>query len=105
MGGPATNIVRIWYSYRHDLPHELKQRLKEIAKRLLIDLGKRYAKATMGSSMLGGIQQSTTVRPFRIGDEIDLIDLEETMESMLAQGRTEFSILDVEDFLICETYQ
>ncbi|NHJ14665.1 MAG: VWA domain-containing protein [Candidatus Thorarchaeota archaeon] len=105
LGGPATNIVRIWYSYRHDLPPELKQRLKEIAKRLLIDLGKRYAKATMGSSMLGGIQQSTTVRPFRIGDEIELIDLEETMESLLAQGRTEFSVLDVEDFLICETYQ
>ncbi|MFX1369626.1 MAG: VWA domain-containing protein [Promethearchaeota archaeon] len=105
LGGPATNIVRIWYTYRHSLPSELKKRLKDIAKRLLIDLGKRYAKATMGSSMLGGIQQSTTVRPFRIGDEIDLIDLEETMDAMLSQGRSDFSILDVEDFLICESYQ
>jgi len=105
LGGPATNIVRIWYAYRDDLPDDIRQRLKEMAKRLLIDLGKRYARATMGSSMLGGIQQSTTVRPFRIGDDIDLIDLEETVDSLLSQGRGTFQILDVEDFLICETYQ
>jgi hypothetical protein len=105
LGGPATNIVRIWYAYRDGLPNETKQRLREIAKRLLIDLGKRYARATMGSSMLGGIQQSTTVRPFRIGDDIGLIDLEETIDSLLSQGRLSFQILDVEDFLICETYQ
>ncbi|UCH04947.1 MAG: hypothetical protein JSW05_01970, partial [Candidatus Thorarchaeota archaeon] len=105
LGGPATSIVRIWYAYRDDLPDDVRQRLKEIAKRLLIDLGKRYARATMGSSMLGGIQQSTTVRPFRIGDDIDLIDLEETIDSLLSQGRGDIQILDVEDFLICETYQ
>jgi hypothetical protein len=105
LGGPATNIVKIWYAWRDSLPDHIKQRLKEIAKRLLIDLGKRYARATMGSSMLGGIQQSTTVRPFRIGDDIDLIDLEETIDSLLSQGRSNFKILDVEDFLICETYQ
>ncbi|MHA2311495.1 MAG: hypothetical protein ACXADF_08355 [Candidatus Thorarchaeota archaeon] len=105
LGGPATNIVKIWYAYRDQLPDHMKQRLKEIAKRLLIDLGKRYARATMGSSMLGGIQQSTTVRPFRIGDDIDLIDLEETIDSLMSQGRADFQVLDVEDFLICETYQ
>jgi hypothetical protein len=105
LGGPATNIVRIWYAYRDQIPGDIRERLKEIAERLLIDLGKRYARATMGSSMLGGIQQSTTVRPFRIGDDIDLIDLEETIDSLLSQGRGDFQIMDVEDFLICETYQ
>ncbi|MHA2352424.1 MAG: hypothetical protein ACXABX_04830, partial [Candidatus Thorarchaeota archaeon] len=83
LGGPATNIVRIWYTYRDQLPDELKQKLREIARRLLIDLGMRYAKQTMGSSMLGGILESTTVRPFKIGDEI----------------------LETSDFLVTETYQ
>lgn len=105
LGGPATNIVKIWYSYRDQLPPELKQRLKLIAKKLLIDLGMRFAKQTMGSSMLGGIQQSTTVRPFRIGDDIDLIDLEETIDSLLSSGRTSFEAVDPEDFLITECYQ
>ncbi len=105
MGGPATNIVKIWYSYRDALPPELMQRLKLIAKKLLIDLGMRFARQTMGSSMLGGIQQSTTVRPFRIGDDIDLIDLEETVDSLLSAGRTTFNAVDPEDFLITETYQ
>ncbi|MGY5875978.1 MAG: hypothetical protein RTU30_09545 [Candidatus Thorarchaeota archaeon] len=105
LGGPATNVIKIWYSYRDELPPELRDRLQRIARRLLIDLGMRYAKSTMGSSMLGGIQQSTTVRPFRIGDDIDLIDLEETIDSLLSQGRSSFETIESEDFLITETYQ
>lgn len=105
LGGPASNIVKIWYTYRDQLPNELKRRLKDIAKRLLIDLGQRYARATMGSSMLGGIQESTTVRPFRIGDDIDLIDLEETIDYLLSIGRSSFEALNADDFLITETYQ
>jgi hypothetical protein len=105
LGGPATNIVRIWYTYRDQLPDELKHKLREIARRLLIDLGMRYARQTMGSSMLGGILESTTVRPFKIGDDMDLINLEETIESLLSQGRTNFKILETSDFLVTETYQ
>jgi len=105
LGGPATNIVRIWYTYRDQLPDELKRKLREIAKRLLIDLGMRYARQTMGSSMLGGIQESTTVRPFKIGDDMDLINLEETIDSLLSQGRTNFKVLETSDFLVTETYQ
>ncbi|MHA1134857.1 MAG: vWA domain-containing protein [Candidatus Thorarchaeota archaeon] len=104
LGGPATNIIKIWYTFRNQLPPELKQRLLEIAKRLLIDLGQRYARQTMGSSMLGGIQESTTVRPFRIGDDIDLINLEETVDSLLSQGRTSFKVVEASDFLVTETY-
>ncbi|TFG13848.1 VWA domain-containing protein [Candidatus Thorarchaeota archaeon] len=105
MGGPASNVIRIWYSYRDELPPELRQRLKKIASQLLIDLGLRYSRQTMGSSMLGGIQESTTVRPFRIGDDIDLIDLEETIDHLLSSGNTNFNFVDPEDFLITETYQ
>ncbi|MHA1949521.1 MAG: hypothetical protein ACXAAO_04665 [Candidatus Thorarchaeota archaeon] len=105
LGGPATNIVKLWYAHRDQLPAEIKQQLREIAKRLLIDLGMRYARQTMGSSMLGGIQESTTVRPFRIGDDIDLINLEETIDSLLTQGRTNFKVIENSDFLVSETYQ
>jgi len=105
LGGPATNIIKIWYTYRDQLPADLKKRLLEISKRLLIDLGMRYARQTMGSSMLGGIQESTTVRPFRIGDDIDLINLEETIDSLLSQGRTNFKVIETSDFLVTETYQ
>jgi hypothetical protein len=104
LGGPATNIVKIWYSYRDEMPPELRSKLRDIAKQLLVDLGMRYARQTMGSSMLGGIQQSTTVRPFRIGDDPELIDLEETIDSLLSQGRHNFDVMDPEDFLITETY-
>ena len=74
--------------------------LREIAKGLLIELGSRYAKQTMGSSMLGGIQDSTTVRPFRIGDDFDMIHLEETMDYLLSQGHSSFDVINYDDFLI-----
>ncbi|MHA2162490.1 MAG: hypothetical protein ACXABF_08715 [Candidatus Thorarchaeota archaeon] len=105
LGGPATNVIKIWYNYRDHLPPELKAKLRDIARRLLVDLGMRFARQTMGSSMLGGIQQSTTVRPFRIGDDIDLIDLEETIDRLLSEGRSSFKSLKSDDFLITETYQ
>ncbi len=104
LGIPATNIIKIWYTYRDQLPDDLKKRLLEISKRLLIDLGMRYARQTMGSSMLGGIQESTTVRPFRIGDDFDLINLEETVDSLLSQGRTDFKVVETSEFLVTETY-
>lgn len=105
LGGPAANIVRIWFAYRDELPDEVKTRLRENAKRLLINLGERFARQTMGTSMLGGLQESSTIRPFRIGDETDLIDLEETIDSLLSQGRTNLQNLNPEDFLINETHQ
>jgi hypothetical protein len=105
LGGPATNIVRMWFTYRDELPDEVRTTLRDIAKKLLINLGERFARQTMGTSMLGGLQESSTIRPFRIGDETDLIDLEETIDSLLSQGRTNLQILDPEDFLVNETYQ
>ena len=105
LGGPATNVVKIWYTYRDELPDDVNGKLRDIARKLLVDLGSRFAKSTMGSSMLGGIQESTTVRPFRIGDETDLISLEETIDHLLSQGRTSFEIVNTEDFLMVETYQ
>ncbi|MFO7836518.1 MAG: hypothetical protein R6V83_07680 [Candidatus Thorarchaeota archaeon] len=104
LGGPATNILRTWYTYRDSLPPDFKKKLKQIARRLLIDLGKNSARSVLGSSTLGGIQPSTTVRPFRIGDDIDLIDLEETLSYLLSEGRTDFRTLRPDDFLITETY-
>jgi len=104
LGGPATDIVRIWYTYRDELPEDAKDQLRRIAKRLLVDLGARFARQIMGSSMLGGLMETPTVRPFRIGDEVDLIDLEETMDSLLSQGRTDFQMLSPDDFLVTETY-
>jgi len=105
LGGPATNIVRMWFAYRDEVPEEVNTRLREIAKKLLIDLGQRFARQTMGTSMLGGLQESSTIRPYRIGDETDLIDLEETIDCLLSQGRTSLQTLSPEDFLINEMYQ
>jgi hypothetical protein len=104
ISGPATGVIRAWYQHRRKLPKEVRQKLRMIAKRLLIEMGSRYARQTMGSSMLGGIQESTTVRPFRIGDDFDMIHLEETMEFLLSQGHSKFDVINYDDFLVTQPY-
>ncbi|MCK5240593.1 MAG: VWA domain-containing protein, partial [Candidatus Thorarchaeota archaeon] len=96
---------KAWYHHRRKLPKEISKKLREIAKRLLIEMGSQYAKQTMGSSMLGGIQESTTVRPFRVGDDFDMIHLEETMDYLLSQGHTRFNVINYDDFLVTQPYQ
>ena len=105
VSGPATEVIKAWYHHRRKLPKEISKKLREIAKRLLIEMGSQYAKQTMGSSMLGGIQESTTVRPFRVGDDFDMIHLEETMDYLLSQGHTKFNVINYDDFLVTQPYQ
>ncbi len=102
--GPATSIIKMWFNYRESLPPDLKQKIWHLSKRILINLGQRYARHSMGTSMLGGIQLSTTIRPFRLGDDLDLIDLEETIDHLQSKGIVDFRTIDIDDFRVIETY-
>ncbi|MEM2142900.1 MAG: hypothetical protein QXQ81_06570, partial [Candidatus Thorarchaeota archaeon] len=78
LAGPASDVVTMWYRYRDEIPSEVRRMLKDVSQRILVELGSRLARATMGSSMLGGLLESPTVRPYRLGDEEELISIEDT---------------------------
>ncbi|MFX1411882.1 MAG: hypothetical protein ACFFA6_16165, partial [Promethearchaeota archaeon] len=75
--GSGENLLKQWFIHRKDLPEKTKQKVKELAKKMLIDLGIYYSRARLGSATTGPIPINI-VRPYSIGDDFENIDLEET---------------------------
>ena len=63
--GSGENLLKQWFIHRKDLPEKTKQKVKELAKKMLIDLGIYYSRARLGSATTGPIPINI-VRPYSI---------------------------------------
>jgi len=99
--GSGENLLKQWFIHRKNLPDDAKQKVKELAKKMLIELGIYYSRARLGSSTTGPIPINI-VRPYTIGDDFENIDLEETIFNLLEKGK-ELDHIDYDDFYVYET--
>jgi Mg-chelatase subunit ChlD len=99
--GSGENLLKEWFIHRKHLPENSKQKVKEIAKKLLIELGIYYSRARLGSATTGPIPINI-VRPYSVGDDFENIDLEETLFNLLEKGK-ELDHIDYDDFYVYET--
>ncbi|MFX0029256.1 MAG: VWA domain-containing protein [Candidatus Hermodarchaeota archaeon] len=99
--GGGENLLKQWFMHRSKLPDNTKQKVKELAKKVLIELGIYYSRARLGSSTTGPIPINI-VRPFSIGDDFENIDLEETIYNILEKGK-ELDHIEYDDFFVFET--
>jgi Mg-chelatase subunit ChlD len=99
--GSGENLLKEWFIHRKDLPEGSKQKVKELAKKLLIELGIYYSRARLGSATTGPIPINI-VRPYSVGDDFENIDLEETLFNLLEKGK-ELDHIDYDDFYVYET--
>ena len=99
--GSGENLLKQWFIHRRDLPEKTKQKVKELAKKMLIDLGIYYSRARLGSATTGPIPINI-VRPYSIGDDFENIDLEETIYNILEKGK-ELDHIKYDDFFVFET--
>ena len=99
--GGGENLLKQWFMHRSKLPDNAKQKVKELAKKVLIELGIYYSRARLGSSTTGPIPINI-VRPFTIGDDFENIDLEETIYNILEKGK-KLDHIEYEDFFVFET--
>ncbi|MFX1322813.1 MAG: VWA domain-containing protein [Promethearchaeota archaeon] len=99
--GSGENLLKQWFIHRRDLPEKTKQKVKELAKKMLIDLGIYYSRARLGSATTGPIPINI-VRPYSIGDDFENIDLEETVYNILEKGK-ELDHIQYDDFFVFET--
>lgn len=99
--GSGENLLKQWFIHRRDLPEKTKQKVKELAKKMLIDLGIYYSRARLGSATTGPIPINI-VRPYSIGDDFENIDLEETVYNILEKGK-ELDHIKYDDFFVYET--
>ena len=99
--GSGENLLNQWFIHRKNLPEPTKQKVKELAKKMLIELGIYYSRARLGSSTTGPIPINI-VRPYSIGDDFENIDLEETLNNILEKGK-KLDHINYDDFFVYET--
>jgi Mg-chelatase subunit ChlD len=85
--GGGTNLLKQWFNDRARLSPELRDKIKAIAKDALVDLGMQWAAQGGGDQQRGMIPQNE-VRPFTASDDLDRLDLDSTVESLIASGKT-----------------
>ncbi|MHA1291474.1 MAG: VWA domain-containing protein [Promethearchaeota archaeon] len=99
--GTGENLLKQWFIHRKNLPERAKAQVKELAKKMLIELGIYYSRARLGSSTAGPIPINIT-RPYTIGDDFENIDLEETIFNLLEKGK-KLDHINYDDFIVHET--
>jgi Mg-chelatase subunit ChlD len=99
--GGGTNLLKQWFEGRGGLSDELRQRIKLIARSALMELAFDWIARGSGTTSMGMVPQSQN-RPFRAGDEMEQIDLEQTLEALISTGRTLEQITE-EDLFVPST--
>ncbi len=99
--GSGENLLKQWFIHRKNLPIAAKGKVKELAKKMLIELGIFYSRARLGSTVSGPIPINV-VRPFNIGDDFENVDLEETINNILEKGK-KLDHINYDDFFVFET--
>jgi Mg-chelatase subunit ChlD len=89
--GTGPNQLRQWFRHRTTLHKGLRDQIKAMTKDALVDLAFDWIGKGGGSGEQGLLPQAAT-RPYRAGDDLDLLDLDGTLESLVGSGKR------VEDF-------
>jgi Mg-chelatase subunit ChlD len=84
--GGGMNLLKQWYEGRGKLTDSLRAHIKALAKSALATLAFEWIARGSGSSE-GGIVPQNRARPFRAGDELEQLDLEATLDSVISQGK------------------
>lgn len=84
--GPGENLLKEWFRSRRKLDSSLKRIVKQYVKEILLDLGRGYAVSRFGG-LEGGPLPSFMLKPYEPGDDPSLVDLEESIENILSQGK------------------
>jgi len=84
--GGGRNLLTQWFTHRRRLSSAIKEKVKEQAKAALLDEAFDWMGKGEGSGEKGLIPQNQT-RPFSAGDGLDVLDLDETLESIVASGK------------------
>jgi Mg-chelatase subunit ChlD len=96
--GGGMNLLKQWYEGRGRLTDSLRAHIKALARHALATLAFDWIARGTGSAE-GGIVPQNRARPFRAGDELDQLDLEATLDSVISQGK-QLDMVTEEDLFV-----
>jgi hypothetical protein len=99
--GGGENLLLQWYVHRDQAHGELRERIKAIARQALLDAALVWVHRGAGGAAQGLVPQSRA-RPWRAGDDLDDLDVEATLDSLVGAGKALDALSD-EDLRVAET--
>jgi Mg-chelatase subunit ChlD len=100
-GGPGSNLLVQWFTHRDAVPDGVKESLRRLARDVLVQYAVGLGKELIGDRSRG-VLEGETLRSYIAGDDPSLIDLEETVENVVMQGKAA-PLVSTEDFTVRET--
>ncbi|MFB0562094.1 MAG: VWA domain-containing protein [Candidatus Lokiarchaeia archaeon] len=98
--GPGEDLLKQWFISRDRIPSGMREKMKKVLKNIVISTAMDMARMKLGAAE-SGLMASTQTRPYREGDEFDLINIEETLENLISVGK-ELNQIIPEDFMMHE---
>ncbi|MDH5403044.1 MAG: VWA domain-containing protein [Candidatus Heimdallarchaeota archaeon] len=99
--GGGENLIKQWFVHRDRLPKEFREKIQDYIRDLLVEIGIEWANKGFGNTE-EGIIPKLTIRPFREGDDMDLLDIDATLDSILSSGK-ELRFITMDELMINET--
>ncbi len=95
------DIISLWFKFREESPDWLKVHLRKIAKQILIRIASSFSYDYFGGKFHGNTPINM-YRPYEWGDDVSLIDIDETLENILMQGKP-IDDIKRDDLMVVET--
>jgi len=99
--GPGDNLLLQWFMHRRQIPAKKKNFVRSLVKDAMINIALSMISNQRGSGEKGLIP-SNKLRIFMDGDEMDLIDVDASIENIIMQGKS-LDLVTSEDLLVSIT--
>ncbi len=99
--GPGENLLKEWFSHRRNIPKEAKDVIRKLTRAALLRIAMQILAKQRGVGE-NGLIPTSRLRVFREGDELDLIDIDATIENLVMAGKGPDQ-LAVDDVLVQDT--
>ncbi len=98
--GPGDNLLLQWFLHRHYIPPKAKEFVRNLVKDALIKIALNMISNQRGSGEKG-LVPTNKLRTFLEGDDMDLIDIDASIENIIMQGKS-LEMVCTEDLMVME---
>ncbi len=99
--GPGDNLLLQWFMHQRGIPPKVKDFVKKLVKDALVKIALNIISNQRGSGEKGLIP-TNKLRIFREGDDMDLVDVDASIENIVMQGKS-LDLITAEDLMVMET--
>lgn len=99
--GPGDNLLLQWFMHRRVIPSHVKDFVRKLVKDALIKIALNIISNQRGSGEKGLIP-TNKLRSYIEGDDMDLVDIDASIENIVMQGKS-LNMITAQDLMVMKT--